>query len=183
MDIEIIGSGDNQIIMCKMPLGRSPADVQTLLYAGLQGFEEAAALMIKLMETFTSYRYMEYGKACYIDGKLITFEIKRATRIGTESQENIPSINTKVSGCCVTGVASAGDGLTPVPAYFVTCVEVLYSIRERIARPIPVERMVVMFNRQAGGLKMSLYSPFCIRGIDDHFPDLVYLWDYVQRSN
>ena len=108
--------------------------------------EDEPHLKVKLFETFISGAYMEYGKACYIKGKKIRFGIKRATRIGTESQENIPFINTKVSGICSTGVVSASDSLTSAASYVTTCIEVLYTVKKR-APPgvdIPVERMVVL---------------------------------------
>ena len=159
--VEMIGSGDNQIIMCKTDTKIQPHHIQTALFAALKSFETEACLKVKLFETFISSSYMEYGKACYIDGKKVTFGIKRATRIGTESQENIPTLNTKISGIYSTGVASASNSLTPAASYITTCVEVLYTLRERMGldSSLPVERMItlLLLNRQAGGLKMSLY--------------------------
>ena len=131
--VEMIGSGDNQIIMCKTDDKNQPHHVQTTLFAALKSFEKEACLKVTLFETFISSSYMEYGKACYINGKKVTFGIKRATRIGTESQENIPSLNTKISGICSTGVASAADSLTPAASYYVTtCIEVSYTLLERM---------------------------------------------------
>ena len=128
---------------------------------------------------------MEYGKACYVNGKKVTFGIKRATRIGTESQENIPSLNTKISGICSTGVASAADSLTPAASYITTCVEVLYTLLDRIPpdSELPFERMVVLLllNMQAGGLKMSLYPAFCMRGMDDSLPICISLWRTMEE--
>lgn len=182
LQVEMVGSGDNQIIMCPMPPGKTPDEVHRILFTALRSFEEEADLRIKLMETFISCKYMEYGKACYINGKKIAFGLKRATRIGTESQENIPSINTKISGCCATGIAAAADSLTPAAAYIVTCYEVLTTVMQRLNRRVQFERMVVLLllNRQAGGLKMSLYPSFCVRGVDDHLPTCVSIWTYVK---
>ena len=182
--VEIIGSGDNQIIMCKTDDKTQPHYVQTTLFAALKSFEKEACLKVKLFETFISSSYMEYGKACYINGKKVTFGIKQATRIGTESQENIPSLNTKISGICSTGVASAADSLTPAASYMTTCIEVLYTLLERKDphSELPVERMVtlLLLNRQAGGLKMSLYPGFCMRGMDDSLPMCMSIWGTME---
>ena len=182
--VEMIGSGDNQIIMCRTDDNNQPHYVQSTLFAALKSFEQEACLKVKLFETFISSSYMEYGKACYINGKKVTFGIKRATRIGTESQENIPSLNTKISGICSTGVASAADSLKPAASYLTTCLEVLYTILESNSpdMELPVERMVtlLLLNRQAGGLKMSLYPAFCMRGIDDSLPMCISLWKTME---
>ena len=185
LSVEMIGSGDNQIIMCKTDDNTSPQHIQTTLFAALKSFEQEACLKVKLFETFISSTYMEYGKACYVNGKKVTFGLKRATRIGTESQENIPSLNTKISGICSTGVASAADSLTPAASYVTTCVEVLYTLLDRLppGTELPFERMVVLLllNRQAGGLKMSLYPSFCMRGVDDSLPICISIWRTMEE--
>ena len=48
LNVEMIGSGDNQIIMCKTDDANQPQHIQTTLFAALKSFEQEACLKVKL---------------------------------------------------------------------------------------------------------------------------------------
>lgn len=130
LECNLMGSGDNQFLGCKIPPNMGSMEILLSIMSGLQAFSDRSFLPIKLKETFVSLLYMEYGRTSYPRGKRISQALKRASRIGTESQETIPSISTELSGIFATGiVATAAECGTTASAYAVSCVEVGITLR------------------------------------------------------
>ncbi|AJG39154.1 RNA-dependent RNA polymerase [Wenzhou Crab Virus 1] len=168
LECGIMGSGDNQYISCKIPNDMGPREVQRAIFEGLEEFSSICKLPIKLEETFVSSHYMEYGRTSYLRGKRIPQALKRASRIGTESQETIPSVNTKLSGVFATGIATASECGTPASAYAVTIIESCLALEARGFQGGPTRMgALLILGRQLGGVKSSPYAAFCIRGLND----------------
>lgn len=168
LDCELMGSGDNQLLTCRIPSESGPRDIQMRLLRALRQFSEDAHLPIKLEETYIAQTYMEYGKNSFLNGKRIGQGLKRASRIGTESQETIPSINTKLSGIYATGIATASECSTPAAAYAVSTMEAGITLRTRGFKGTSAQLgIILLLGRQLGGFKTSPYASFCIRGIND----------------
>lgn len=104
----------------------------------------------------------------YFKGKRISQAIKRASRIGTESQETIPSLNTKISGIYATAIATASECPTPASAYALAAIETGLTLKSRGYRG-DAHRLaaLLLLGRQLGDLKTSPYAPFCVIGLND----------------
>lgn len=68
---------------------------------------EDAELPIKIAETFTRVNYFKYTKIPFYNGRRIPLVQEKGSKIGSESRETIPSLNTKLNGIYSTGVAFA----------------------------------------------------------------------------
>ncbi|APG78639.1 RNA-dependent RNA polymerase [Beihai rhabdo-like virus 6] len=168
VECDIVGSGDNQLLTCRLKRGETLAGLQRVVFDSLQRFSEISGLPIKLEETFSSCNYLEYGKCSYIHGKRVKQHLKKASRVGTESQETIPSTNVKLSGVMAAGIAVAAECSTPTAGYILAMMEAGFTLYARGFKG-SAERLaaVLLLGRQLGGLKSSGYSSFCIRGISD----------------
>lgn len=161
-------SGDNQFLSCKVEEVLGARETQLLSLEGLRTFSELSYLPIKMEKTFVSGHYMDYGKVSYFKGKRISQAIKRSSRIGTESQETIPSLNTKVSGIYTTAIATAAECATPASAYALAAVKTGLTLLTRGFKA-DTHRLgsMLLLGRQLGSLKTSSYASFCVRGLND----------------
>ena len=182
-NMSLMGQGDNQILICDQPKDEAPHATQGRLLEALETYSREANVRIKTAETFVSSVYMEYGKNCYHRGVKINNGLKRSRGIGTESQENLPSLNTKLSGICATAISAAAESVTPAAAYVTAGIECLIEVRKR-KMITDKNRLatILLLNRQMGGLKISPYAAYCMRGINDLNPVVVSLWNLIRDS-
>lgn len=168
LDCDIMGSGDNQLITCNVPKGGTLGGCQARIMLALNTFSHASGLPIKIEETFSSLCYLEYGKVSYINGKRVSQALKKASRVGSESQETIPSINTKLSGIYASAIAVSAECSTPTAGFILALIETGLAMRTRgFTGDKSQLAAALMLTRQLGGLKTSPYASFCIRGIND----------------
>lgn len=140
---EIMGSGDNKFLNCKVPPEMSPGELQTTIVNGLTSFSRISDLPIKLEETFISAHYMEYARVSYLRGKRVSQALKRASRVGTGSQETIPSINTTMSGIYATGTSVAAECASPGAVYALKSIEAGMTLETR-GFTGPVQRLAAV---------------------------------------
>lgn len=168
--VEAMAAGDNILLLVTTPKGVNPVRFQAQVFDRLNAMAEDIGLPLKLEETYTSNRYFEYGKASYYDGKKISLALKKASRIGTEMQETIPSLNARLSSVFSTGVSVAAEDTHPMPAYLVSLTEAILTIGDYIELDkVPEDTLTLMLlvTRSLGGLKVTNYASFCVRGIQD----------------
>ena len=82
-------------------------------------------------ETFTSRTATEFNKNTFIHGKKASQGTKKASRIGGDAEEIIPSINSNLTGIYSTGVSAARESESPRGAFVVCLFEFMLAIRER----------------------------------------------------
>lgn len=127
---------------------------------------EESGLPIKLAETFVSNHYYEYGRSSYLDGKKVSAAIKRCSRIGTDSQKALPSLNSRIGGIHATAIACAGELACPIAAYAVAQYETGCQIMSKWDKPVDIGRLtaIMLTTRAFGGLKINGYSSYAMRG-------------------
>lgn len=166
--VNLLGSGDNQVALVDIPENTDPREVQSNVLAALRAMSEESGLPIKLAETFVSNHYYEYGRSSYFDGKKASAAIKRCSRIGTDSQEALPSLNSRVGGIHATAIPCAGESVCPIPAYCVAQYETSRQILTYTDK-LDINRLTAMLlvTRSLGGLKGNNYSSYAMRGTVD----------------
>ncbi|CAG4938082.1 unnamed protein product [Parnassius apollo] len=89
----------------------------------LQVLEETctkSGIVIKVRESWRSRRLLEYGRRYFLDGVQVSGAIKKATRITSEANHTILTINAIIAGLFSSGASIAGDDESPIPAYQLT---------------------------------------------------------------
>lgn len=168
--VEVMAAGDNILVVVYLNPGDVPAYAQADVLSALNKMADDIGLPIKLEETYTSNRYFEYGKSPYFDGKKVSMALKKASRIGTEMQETVPSMNARLSSIFSTGVSVAAEDVSPIPAYVVSVLEsycVINDYKDIGRIPPEILTLMMLITRSLGGLKVTNYASFCIRGIQD----------------
>ncbi|APG78838.1 RNA-dependent RNA polymerase [Wenling crustacean virus 12] len=183
--VNLLGSGDNQVALVDVPSGENPHAVQMNVLAALARMSEETGLPIKLAETFVSNHYYEYGRSSYLDGKKVSAAIKRCSRIGTDSQEALPSLNSRVGGIHATAIACAGESVCPIPAYAVAQYESGLQILSHSDFQPDVPRLsaVLLTTRAFGGLKISGYSSYALRGNLDPLCSNIHIFKTAKRMS
>lgn len=69
LDCDIMGSGDNQFLSCKVWEVLDPRETQRLILEGLRTFSELSYLPIKMEETFVSGHYINTAKSATSKGR------------------------------------------------------------------------------------------------------------------
>ncbi|CAL1672381.1 unnamed protein product [Lasius platythorax] len=84
---------------------------------------EAAHIKIKLEETWYSRNLLEYSRKYHYKEAQVSSCSKRITRLASEANQVIPSMNSDIAGIFSTGATAAAEDSTPMYAYFCTITE------------------------------------------------------------
>ncbi|CAG5019356.1 unnamed protein product [Parnassius apollo] len=158
----LLGQGDNQVIVLRIPSKQYlrernlTPDEYTVQF--LQVLEETctkSGIVIKVPESWRSRRLLKYGKRYFLDGVQVSGAIKKATRITSEANQTILTINAIIAGLYSSGASIAGDDESPIPAYQLTVYEAAKTLWRLVPeyRNMPDEWMMVLMllNRTIGG--------------------------------
>ncbi|CAG4938070.1 unnamed protein product [Parnassius apollo] len=123
----LLVQGDNQVIVLRIPSKQYlrernlTPDEYTVQF--LQVLEETctkSGIVIKVPESWRSRRLLEFGRRYFLDGVQVSGAIKKATRITSEANHTILTINAIIAGLFSSGASIAGDDESPIPAYQLT---------------------------------------------------------------
>lgn len=82
-----------------------------------------AGIVIKVPESWRSRRILEYGRRHFVDGVQVSGALKKVSRLTSEANQAVYTLNTIVAGLFSSGASIPGDDLTPTPAYLLTIFE------------------------------------------------------------
>ncbi|QPB73978.1 RdRp [Hymenopteran orino-related virus OKIAV85] len=174
----LLGQGDNQVILLRLP----PSEYLTKLKISqteyidqfLKVLEELSSkigIVIKLDETWWSYSLFEYSRKYHLKGAQVSGALKRISRLASEANQVIPSLNSDLSGLFSTGATAAAEDSTPMYAYFCTVLEAALHLRHELPwlRTAPWEKTccILLLTRTLGGFPITIYSQFCTRAVQD----------------
>lgn len=66
-----------------------------------------------------------------MDGVQVSGAVKKATRLTSEANQAIHTLNTVVAGLFSSGASIAGDDISPIPAYLMTIFEAALALWTR----------------------------------------------------
>ena len=131
IDGHITAAGDNQVVLVKETPLLSGRRLQRIVERVIETSAKDTGHETKPEETFTSRCVTEFNKQTFVQGKKASQGTKKAARIGGDSDEIIPSINSRLVNVNSTGVAAAGESESPSGAFIVSLFETLHAIKER----------------------------------------------------
>ncbi|UDL13960.1 MAG: RNA dependent RNA polymerase [Xiangshan Nyami-like virus] len=174
----LLGQGDNQVILLRIPpgdyLSRLQINKEGYIRQFLQVLEDLSTrigIVIKLEETWWSSSLFEYSRRYHLNGAQVSGALKRVSRLASEANQVIPSLNSDLSGLFSTGASAAAEDSTPMYAYYCTIVEAAMRIRQ--SNPWLKEKQwettccLLLITRTLGGYPITIYSQFCTRAVQD----------------
>ncbi|ANQ45640.1 RNA-dependent RNA polymerase, partial [Orinoco virus] len=174
----LTGQGDNQVIYLRIPARKTLEDLKMTKHEYITWFQmvlrdlcTGAGITMKLEETWVSGILLEYGREFFLKGAQVSSALKRISRVASEANQTIPSINGDLAGVFSTGMAAAQKDHHPVAAYWTTIVEASFTLQERfpeLARyPVEYLTALVSTSRILGGFPVTLFANFCTRSVQD----------------
>lgn len=174
----LLGQGDNQVVLLRIPpvsyLTRTNQTER--MYVNnfvnvLTEYAEEAGIPIKPLETWQAQNLFEYSRKYHYKGAQVSCSLKKISRLSSEANQVIPTLNGDLSGLYSTGASAASEDITPKCAYITTLVESMHLVRR--AMPWLKDRscehsLVLATNTRAlGGLPVTSYPNFCMRAVQD----------------
>lgn len=129
-------------------------------------------LPIKGEETWRSQKLFEYSREYHFESSQISATLKRISRLASEANQTLPTLNGDLGSLYSTGTAASGKDHCPITSFFITTVEAAYLIRRKMTwlqnHPIEASISCFMVSRYLGGLPITLYANFCTRSVQDN---------------
>lgn len=114
-----------------------------------------SGIVIKVPESWKSRRLLEYGRKYFVNGVQVSGALKKVSRLTSEANQAVYTLNTIVSGLFSSGASVAGDDTTPIPAYMLTLFESALALwrhhPEYIGMPNEWMTVLLLMNRSVGG--------------------------------
>lgn len=174
----LLGQGDNQVVLLKIPSeydsmrhnmteeGYVNNFVQVLSF-----YAEEAGIPIKPLETWQAHTLFEYSRRYHFQGAQVSTALKKVSRLASEANQVIPTLNGDISGMYSTGASAASEDVTPQAAYQTTLIESLHVLRRHYPwlrdRPEGFSLVMATVSRTLGGLPVTSYPNFCMRAVQD----------------
>lgn len=189
----LLGQGDNQVILLRIPPDDFLRDKSLTSDSYVQSFLkvlkekcEAAGIQIKLEETWYSRNLFEYSRRYHYRGAQVSGALKKISRLASEANQTIPTLSGDLSGIFSTGASSAAEDLTPRSAYFCTIVEASLSFLNAqswaLKEPFEYVCCIFLVTRCLGGYPITLYSQFCTRAVQDVLSSNLHLIKTVKAD-
>lgn len=122
-------------------------------------------------ESWQSRRLLEYGIKYFVDGVQVSGALKKVSRLTSEANQAIYTLNTVLAGLFSSGAAIAGDDITPIPAYTLTVFEASIALwkahPEYLSRSNEWMTVLLLMNRSVGGYPTVLFPQFALRATQD----------------
>lgn len=174
----LLGQGDNQVILLRIPptdyLSQQGLTMDAYIkhyLTVLKDLCEKAQIVIKLEETWYSRNLFEYSRKYHYKGSQVSSCCKRITRLASEANQVIPSLNSDIAGMFSTGAAAAAEDCTPMAAYYCTIVEAALHLWDANpwmrTEPWEYTCCLLLLTRCVGGYPVTIYSQFCTRAVQD----------------
>jgi hypothetical protein len=111
VEFELIGQGDNQVIVMKLPRSRYPTKIEVSKFcrevlASLQSSCAAVGHTVKPDECILSTSGFSYGKEIILDGAVIPSTLKAISRIMPSRTQDTPTTSSSFSGIWSDGLAA-----------------------------------------------------------------------------
>lgn len=130
IQVSLLGQGDNQMVIVKVPseeeLHNRGTDKESYINDFKVSMAEKCGLIIKAEESWHSEILVDYSRAYHYKGVQVSSAIKKISRVNSEANQTIPTFNGKIAGMFSAGSSAAGEDHVPYMAYYVTCVETSY---------------------------------------------------------
>ena len=137
----------------------------------LTDYADRVGLPIKRLETWQANDLFEYSRKYHYKGAQVSCSLKKISRLASEANQVVPTMNNDLSGLYSTGASAASEDITPRGSYLLTLIEALHLIRR--AMPWLRERSaeyglaIATNTRTLGGLPVTSYPNFCMRAVQD----------------
>lgn len=82
-----------------------------------------SGIVIKVPESWKSRRLLEYGRKYFVDGVQVSCALKKVSRLTSDADQAIHTLNTVIAGLFSSGTSIAGDDISLIPAYMLTIFE------------------------------------------------------------
>lgn len=177
--VSLLGQGDNQMVIVKVPseeeeLHNRGTDKEGYINdfkISMAAMAEKCGLLIKAEESWHSEKLVEYSRAYHYKGVQVSTALKKISRVNSEANQTIPTFYGKIAGMFSAGSSAAGEDHVPYWSYYVTCVETAHHIRRHMSflqrRPIENTSCMLMIGRVLGGLPIVIYPQFSTRAVQD----------------
>lgn len=174
----LLGQGDNQVVLLKIP----PEDVlmrenQTErgyvnnFVAVLTRYANDAGIPIKPLETWQAAKLFEYSRKYHYEGAQVSCALKKVSRLASEANQVIPTVNGDLSGLYSTGASATSEDLTPGCAYTTTLFEAMHLLRRAMPwlreKSLGHSIVAATNTRTLGGFPVTSYPNFCMRAVQD----------------
>lgn len=133
--VSLLGQGDNQMVIVKVP---SEEEVHnrwtdnesyiTDFKVSMASMAEKCGLIINAEESWHSEKLVEYSRAYHYKDVQVSTALKKISRVNSEANQTIPTFNGKIAGMFSAGSSAVGEDHVPYWAYYVTCVETAHHI-------------------------------------------------------
>lgn len=174
----LLGQGDNQVIVLRIPSSKylqdrrlSPDQYTQQFLRVLENICEQSGIVIKVPESWKSRRLLEYGRRYFVDGVQVSCALKKVSRLTSEANQSIHTLNTVIAGLFSSGTSIAGDDLTPIPAYMITVFEAALTLwrchSEYRTQSNEWMATLLLMNRSVGGYPTVLFPQFALRATQD----------------
>lgn len=182
----LLGQGDNQVVLLKIPSESLLASegITESLYVDnfinfLVQYSDEAGIPIKPLETWQSHNLFAYSKRYHYKGAQVSTALKKISRLASEANQVVPTLNGDLSGLYSTGASGASEDVTPTAAYTCTMFEAAHILRRNMPwlREIEDSHTVTLVttSRTLGGFPVTLYSNFCMRAVQDQLTSGLHL--------
>ncbi|VDL62948.1 unnamed protein product [Nippostrongylus brasiliensis] len=140
---EILGSGDNQVLIVEVPIRYSPDESAATRKAMEEEarqkflsfweytlrFFNSLGLRIKATETWFSSSLFAYGKTLFHNGRMLPMSLKRICRMLHATNESYPSYQAQCSGIFAAGEAACECSYTCRLPYSIALFELFVAYR------------------------------------------------------
>lgn len=114
---------------------------------------------------------MEYERRYFVDGVPVSCALKKVSRLTSEANQAIYTLNTVLAGLFSSGTSIAGDDISPIPAYVLTIFEASVTLwrchSEYLLHSNEWMATLLMMNRSVGGYPTVLFPQFALRATQD----------------
>lgn len=174
----LLGQGDNQVVLLKIPpadlLAREEQDERSYVnnfVSVLTRYAHDAGIPIKPLETWQATKLFEYSRKYHYEGAQVSCALKKISRLASEANQVIPTVNGDLSGLYSTGASAAAEDLTPGCAYVTAVFEAMHLLRRSMPwlREKSLGHSIVLATntRTLGGFPVTSYPNFCMRAVQD----------------
>ncbi|APG78642.1 RNA-dependent RNA polymerase [Beihai rhabdo-like virus 4] len=184
----IMGQGDNQVVVLKLPDKRvlhknkqTPTDYATAFIAQLEKNSSKLGMKLKPEETWSSSILFEYSKKYYYKGVEVSQGLKTASRIGQDTNDDFDTLTNSVAGSFSSGVNIASRDHSPIPGYILACVNASLDLEIRLGLKVNETVAFLLGNRSVGMLPTVTFESFMVRGVQDPLSSCISVIKYCYR--
>lgn len=106
-----------------------------------------------------------------MDGVQVSGALKKVSRLTSEANQAVYTLNTVLAGLFSSGASIAGDDLSPIPAYMLTIFEASFALwrthPEYTLKTNEWMTVLLLMNRAVGGYPTVLFPQFALRATQD----------------